>query len=151
VIVSLKMLAIATALQDLSMTFDAAAMFPALLLQALSKSSFERDSPMPAQIDAKIVIIGSGPAGYTAAIYAARAMLEPVLIQGIQTSRRRRTSSIDLAERRNGEHLQRHSRRGRPRPRLQLRHRLGQFPRGRRHAVSLSEDLLSEAAARHRQ
>jgi thioredoxin reductase (NADPH) len=33
---------------------------------------------------AKVVIIGSGPAGYAAAIYAARAMLEPVLIQGIQ-------------------------------------------------------------------
>ena len=33
---------------------------------------------------AKIVIIGSGAAGYTAAIYAARAMLEPILIQGIQ-------------------------------------------------------------------
>jgi thioredoxin reductase (NADPH) len=35
-------------------------------------------------IPAKLVIIGSGPAGYTAAIYAARAMLDPVLIQGIQ-------------------------------------------------------------------
>ncbi len=33
---------------------------------------------------AKLLIIGSGPAGYTAAIYAARAMLDPILIQGIQ-------------------------------------------------------------------
>ncbi len=32
----------------------------------------------------KVIILGSGPAGYTAAIYAARAMLEPTLIQGIQ-------------------------------------------------------------------
>jgi thioredoxin reductase (NADPH) len=35
-------------------------------------------------IHAKVVIVGSGPAGYTAAIYAARAMLEPILIQGVQ-------------------------------------------------------------------
>ncbi len=39
---------------------------------------------MSKTIHAKVVIIGSGPAGYTAAIYAARAMLEPILIQGIQ-------------------------------------------------------------------
>ncbi len=39
---------------------------------------------MSAEHHAKCLIIGSGPAGYTAAIYAARAMLEPVLIQGIQ-------------------------------------------------------------------
>jgi thioredoxin reductase (NADPH) len=33
---------------------------------------------------AKLIIIGSGPAGYTAAIYAARALLEPVMISGFQ-------------------------------------------------------------------
>ena len=32
----------------------------------------------------KLLIIGSGPAGYTAAIYASRALLDPILIQGIQ-------------------------------------------------------------------
>lgn len=33
---------------------------------------------------AKVLILGSGPAGYTAAIYAARAMLQPIIVQGIQ-------------------------------------------------------------------
>ena len=32
----------------------------------------------------KVIIVGSGPAGYTAAIYAARAMLSPALISGLQ-------------------------------------------------------------------
>ena len=32
----------------------------------------------------KVLILGSGPAGYTAAIYAARANLKPMLVQGIQ-------------------------------------------------------------------
>lgn len=38
---------------------------------------------MPAR-HARVLILGSGPAGYTAAIYAARAMLKPMLVQGIQ-------------------------------------------------------------------
>jgi thioredoxin reductase (NADPH) len=42
------------------------------------------ENNMAKTIHAKVVIIGSGPAGYTAAVYAARAMLEPILIQGIQ-------------------------------------------------------------------
>ena len=32
----------------------------------------------------RVLIIGSGPAGYTAAVYAARAMLNPILVQGIE-------------------------------------------------------------------
>jgi thioredoxin reductase (NADPH) len=39
---------------------------------------------MAATTHAKLVIVGSGPAGCTAAIYAARAMLEPILIRGVQ-------------------------------------------------------------------
>jgi thioredoxin reductase (NADPH) len=36
------------------------------------------------EMHSKVIIIGSGPAGYTAAIYAARAMLNPVLISGME-------------------------------------------------------------------
>ena len=31
-----------------------------------------------------MLIIGSGPAGYTAAVYAARAMLKPILVSGME-------------------------------------------------------------------
>ena len=37
-----------------------------------------------AERHAKVIVLGSGPAGYTAAIYAARAMLKPLLIHGMQ-------------------------------------------------------------------
>ena len=39
---------------------------------------------MSETITTKVLIIGSGPAGYTAAIYAARANLHPVLVQGLE-------------------------------------------------------------------
>ena len=35
----------------------------------------------------KLLILGSGPAGFTAAVYAARANLNPVIITGIETRR----------------------------------------------------------------
>jgi thioredoxin reductase (NADPH) len=35
-------------------------------------------------IKTKVLIIGSGPAGYSAGVYASRARLEPILIQGIE-------------------------------------------------------------------
>ena len=39
---------------------------------------------MPQTHHSKVLILGSGPAGYTAAIYAARANLEPMLISGME-------------------------------------------------------------------
>jgi len=39
---------------------------------------------MPATRHARLLILGSGPAGYTAAVYAARANLQPLLITGLE-------------------------------------------------------------------
>ncbi len=39
---------------------------------------------MSADRHTRVLIVGSGPAGYTAAVYAARAMLSPILVQGLE-------------------------------------------------------------------
>ena len=46
--------------------------------------ALRRQESRPVSAHSKVIILGSGPAGCTAAVYAARAMLEPTLIAGIQ-------------------------------------------------------------------
>jgi thioredoxin reductase (NADPH) len=47
-------------------------------------NSQNRIDPMPETHHARVLIIGAGPAGYTAAIYAARASLRPTMVTGLQ-------------------------------------------------------------------
>ena len=49
-----------------------------------SEASFTGDCRMSDIKHARLLILGSGPAGYTAAVYAARANLDPVLVTGLQ-------------------------------------------------------------------
>ena len=44
----------------------------------------KKGCPMSETRHTKALIIGSGPAGYTAGVYASRAMLDPILVQGIE-------------------------------------------------------------------
>src|SRR5437868_9291455 len=57
---------------------------PPAMNNAILCGTIRSDLRMPQHHHSKVLIIGAGPAGYTAAIYAARANLQPILLRGMQ-------------------------------------------------------------------
>ncbi len=53
------------------------------------------------KINSKLIILGSGPAGCTAAIYAARSGLNPIMINGSQPGRAEKMLQKKLMENKN--------------------------------------------------
>ena len=112
------------------------------------RRSHER-APMSDTRHTKCLIIGSGPAGYTAGVYASRAMLSPILVQGIEPGGQRRQHGVEDAA-----FLWRNERGGQQRevgkaaqqrvPRL---HILGTRAQGLtlRHSVALERHLIRPA------
>ena len=70
---------------------------------AQSASSVEQRNEMADTRHCRLLILGSGPAGYTAAVYAARANLHPVLVTGLEGIDRKQDEKRRDLERRVAE------------------------------------------------